>query len=184
VTGKIFIICLIAFLNLNSCWNTATSKPSEPIAVSSPSPIEKIERNEDGFSAKVKFLSDGDSFVVYQGEETLKVRIYGIDAPESHQELGKESRENLKKIIGRSEVFLIPKARDKFGRMIARVLVNEKDVGEMQILDGFAWAYRPEWNDLDYESAENEARANQKGLWSLSNPEEPWEWRKNHPRTN
>ncbi len=185
--GKLFIAGLIVLINLSSCWNLTNSKPDEPPPPTPnsipPSPTPTVQ-NDDGFLARVKFLSDGDSFVIFKAQETLKVRIYGIDAPEIHQKSGKESRDNLKKIIGRSQVFLIPKARDKFGRMVAQVLVDGQDIGQKQIQDGYAWAYRPEWNDLDYETAENEARTQQKGLWSASNPEEPWEWRLEHPRTN
>ncbi len=37
--------------------------------------------------AKVIGVADGDTITVLQGESQIKIRLYGIDCPESHQAL-------------------------------------------------------------------------------------------------
>ena len=39
----------------------------------------------------VQNVHDGDTFKLLENGQLIKVRIYGIDAPEANQEYGKES---------------------------------------------------------------------------------------------
>ena len=53
-----------------------------------------------GFSAKVVKVSDGDTITVLtQNKESIKVRLYGIDAPETKQDFGKASKQYLSSLI-------------------------------------------------------------------------------------
>ena len=74
--------------------------------------------------------------------------------------------------------------RDRYGRIVGKVMVEELDAGLAQITSGFAWHYKQyekEQSPVDrarYASAEVEARAQRAGLWQDKNPIPPWEFRR------
>ncbi len=55
-------------------------------------------------------IYDGDTIRVIRGNEELKIRFYGIDAPEKAQALGIESRDYLRSLIAFSQgqVYITP----------------------------------------------------------------------------
>jgi endonuclease YncB( thermonuclease family) len=135
--------------------------------------------------ATVETFADGDSFTVSRNGNAVRIRINAIDAPELHQEFGPESRENLVKLIGGSRVLIAPVDRDRYGRIVADVFVDEKNIGLSQIYDGFAWYFRVKSMRRDgYQAAEEQARGQNRGLWHSSQPQPPWEWRKEHQRND
>ena len=50
-------------------------------------------------SGKVIKVSDGDTITVLQDKRQIKVRLYGIDAPELKQPYGKKSKQFLSNLI-------------------------------------------------------------------------------------
>lgn len=98
---------------------------------------------------------DGDTFYL-NGE---KVRIAGIDAPETHPsrcpreaELGEAATERLHVLLnsGPLELTSIDRDRDRHGRLLRNVSVAGRDVGEMLIAEGVARPYggrRRSWCD-------------------------------------
>ncbi|WP_092194024.1 thermonuclease family protein [Desulfomicrobium norvegicum] len=56
------------------------------------------------WTGKVVVIADGDTITVLRdGREQVKIRLYGIDAPESGQAFGKASKRNLSAMVhGRS----------------------------------------------------------------------------------
>ncbi len=74
--------------------------------------------------------------------------------------------------------------RDRYGRIVGSVIVDGQDVNLVQVKTGMAWFYRYYQKELSaenrklYAQAEDEARANKKGLWQDKNPMPPWEWRR------
>lgn len=148
--------------------------------------VARDSRNEE-VQARVSHVADGDSFTIKREGKDVRVRINAVDAPELAQEFGKESRNNLTRLIANRDVLLVPKTYDKYGRMVADVFVGDKNVGLAQIEDGFAWDFRPNKNFVmpdGYEAAENRAKKESKGLWKSANPTPPWDWRKQNPRNN
>lgn len=73
--------------------------------------------------------------------------------------------------------------RDRYGRIIGKLIKDGQDINLLQIKDGFAWHYKyyqKEQSKLDrtlYSSAEIEARNKTIGLWSAT-AVPPWEYRK------
>lgn len=139
-------------------------------------------------TVNVKKVSDGDTItgLTAQGVK-LKVRLYGIDAPEtSHpnklgQPWGDEARSALDgKVMGKT-VTLDVKAVDRYKRIVAIVNIGDRDINREMVQDGHAWAYR---QHLDrpyasaYLSAEEQARSARRGIWQHGNPQPPWEFRK------
>ena len=89
---------------------------------------------------------DGDTF--YLGGD--KVRIAGIDAPETHPsrcvreaELGEAATASLRAMLGSGPITLsaIDRDRDHYGRLLRNVAVDGRDVGEALIAQGVARAY-------------------------------------------
>lgn len=133
------------------------------------------------WSAKVVGVSDGDTITVLrQGNEQVKVRLYGIDAPESSQPHGKASKANLSDMVFGKVVEIEPTDTDRYGRTVGRVIVGGVDANAEQIKAGYAWLYRQyckgslcsKWADL-----ESTAKASKAGLWADKSPMPPWEWR-------
>jgi endonuclease YncB( thermonuclease family) len=89
---------------------------------------------------------DGDTFWI--GGE--KVRIAGIDAPETHPsrceyeaKLGNAATEKLRALLNGGAVTMtaIDRDRDVYGRLLRNVAVNGQDVGEAMVSAGVAREY-------------------------------------------
>ncbi len=89
---------------------------------------------------------DGDTF--HLGGE--KVRIAGIDAPETHpsrcareDQLGSAATNRLHALLNAGEIRLLPidRDRDRHGRLLRDVEVGGQDVGELLIAEGLARPY-------------------------------------------
>lgn len=137
------------------------------------------------FHGRVDRVIDGDTIKVITEDTQLRVRIRGIDAPESDQEYGPEATLALTQLIDGRNVTLISEEVDQYGRMVASVAVSNQDVGLYMLENGFAWYYRaygaripPEWQDA-YREAETNAKGNRIGLWASNHGAiPPWSWRK------
>jgi endonuclease YncB( thermonuclease family)/methylphosphotriester-DNA--protein-cysteine methyltransferase len=133
---------------------------------------------------KVVKISDGDTITVLDKENKQhKIRFQGIDAPESKQEFGQASKENLSGMIFGKQVTVIWSKVDKYRRTVGKVLLDGRDINIEQIKAGLAWHYKkyadeqPPEDRITYAAAETEARAARRGLWQDPNPTPPGEWR-------
>jgi endonuclease YncB( thermonuclease family) len=87
---------------------------------------------------------DGDT-VWIAGE---KVRIAGIDAPETHEfkcaaeaELGKKAALRLQALLSSGRLTATPIDRDRYGRLLRNLAVDGRDVGKALIAEGLAREY-------------------------------------------
>jgi endonuclease YncB( thermonuclease family) len=89
---------------------------------------------------------DGDTFYL----NGTKVRIAGIDAPETHDyrcpselELGERAARQLQALLNSGSVTMtnIDRDRDTYGRLLRNVSVNGRDVGDSLIASGVARPY-------------------------------------------
>lgn len=131
------------------------------------------------FSGNVVGISDGDTITVLKGgREQVKIRIYGIDAPEEKQAFGERSKQELARLIFKKTIRYDEVDVDRYGRTIARVYIGDMDAGTEMVMRGFAWWYReyaPKESVL--RSAEAEARTARRGLWRDKDPTPPWGFR-------
>ena len=107
-----------------------------------------------------------------------KIRLYGIDAPESHQAFGQKSKHHLSSLVFGKDVRVAYTKRDKYGRILGTVYVDGKDVNLEMIRAGLAWHYKRFDSTPAYAAAELEARQNRRGLWQDRNPTNPHLFRK------
>jgi micrococcal nuclease len=159
-----------------------------PLAIQAKEPI----RTEEGV---VKKVADGDTVTVVTDDGTkLKIRLYGIDAPETTkmnhrtgvvskpgQPYGEEAYRALEsKVLGKKVTVKIMDI-DRYKRSVAVVYLNSRDINREIVKEGYAWAYREYLKGpyaSEYIEAENEARSKHLGLWQQANPMPPWEFRK------
>lgn len=130
-------------------------------------------------------VTDGDTITLLdQNRQQHKIRLSGIDAPESSQAFGQASKRNLSKMVFDHEVVADCRKTDKYRRQVCKVIVGGVDANIEQIKSGLAWWYRkyakeqPPSERNDYEAAEEAAKSGGKGLWSDTNPIPPWDWRR------
>lgn len=134
-------------------------------------------------SGKVIHISDGDTVhLLTPDKKTHKIRLNDIDAPESKQAFGNKSKENLKKYIYQKNVVVEYKNKDRYGRILGTIYLNNKDINLQQVKDGYAWVYRQYSKKSEYYKAEETARKMRIGLWTDKNPIEPKEFRKMNRR--
>jgi endonuclease YncB( thermonuclease family) len=134
---------------------------------------------------KVVAIADGDTLTVLDAAKNQhKIRLSGIDAPEKRQPFGSRSKENLSRLAFDKEVMVDWQKRDRFNRIVGKVLVNGQDVNIEQIKAGVAWHFKryegeqPLADRLAYAQAESEARASRRGIWREPQPVAPWEFRR------
>jgi endonuclease YncB( thermonuclease family) len=151
-------------------------------------PIRTIE----GVVTKV---SDGDTINVTDSLGTkVKVRLYGIDAPETEksnkrtghiskpgQPYGEEAYQALRSMVYRKVVKLDIMAIDRYKRSVGIVWLDGKNINKEMVAQGYAWAYR-QYLDRphasEYIELEEQARDKKLGLWEQRNPRPPWKFRK------
>ncbi len=136
--------------------------------------------------------ADGDSFELRDGQNrTVRVRLYGVDAPESRQAFGKDSREHLLRLIKDRPLRLKTMYLDNYKRAVSLVYlcdrngIDELSVNQRQVQAGMAWVYDYFCtSDIckTWKLEEAMARKQKLGLWQDSNPTPPWKWRKSHKR--
>ena len=139
-------------------------------------------------TGRVVAVADGDTLTVLDGTRLQhRVRLNGIDAPESGQPFGQASKRNLVNLVFGKTVSIETKKTDRYGRAVGLVTYDGQDVNLAQLKAGLAWFYRQYAGELDtdrraaYERAEREAREARRGLWADPAPVAPWEYR--HPET-
>ena len=133
------------------------------------------------FSAKVAVVLDGDTVMVQRKSGLVKIRLAEIDAPEKAQAFGETSRRSLSDMVLGKQVKVSSQAVDKYGRIVAHLGLNGLDVNAEQIRRGMAWEYSHFHGNKELVALQEEAKQVPLGLWALSDPMPPWEWRKLHP---
>jgi len=127
---------------------------------------------------KVVRIVDGDTIDILVNRRTLRIRFYGIDAPERGQPYATQARRQLGDWIAGQQVRAVIVDRDRYGRAVARVQHQGKEISEQMVRFGLAWWYRHHApHDRRLQSFEQEARRARRGLW-LQPAVPPWEWRK------
>ena len=130
------------------------------------------------FTGRVVKVGDGDTLTVLVNKRQFKVRLDGIDAPETGQAFSKRSQQSLANICAAKTARVEDRGKDHYGRTIGRVTCAGVDANSEQLRRGMAWVftrYVPMGSPL-YE-LEAYARLRQLGLWADARPVAPWEWR-------
>lgn len=183
------ILTLCTLILLSACAHTA---PSSSIVVP-PAPAQAAQSTATRGQApairilegKVVGVADGDTITVLGADNRqTRIRLQGIDAPESRQAFGQASKQNLSDLIFGRQVVVEYEKTDRYGRTLGKVLTGGHDVNLEQVKAGLAWHYKyyqDEQSPNDrrlYADAETEARSARRGLWAEPGPIPPWDFRR------
>ncbi|MBL1875120.1 nuclease, partial [Klebsiella pneumoniae] len=91
---------------------------------------------------KVVRAIDGDTVQVYDGATNTRVRLYGIDAPESKQAFGQKAKQAMTQMAANKVVVIEDHGQDVYGRMLGTLYLNNQDLNAVMVAEGMAWAYR------------------------------------------
>jgi endonuclease YncB( thermonuclease family) len=142
------------------------------------------QTHADSLDGKVVRILDGDTVEVLDARKrTHRVRLAGIDAPESKQPFGAKAKRALSSRVGGKTLTVDWHKRDRYDRLVGKLMFDGADVNLALVRAGYAWWYREyagEQSPSDrrlYEAAEKAARRDGVGLWSDPRPIAPWDWR-------
>ena len=129
---------------------------------------------------KVVRISDGDTVTIETDNGTrVKIRLNGIDAPESGQEFGKESRAKIVELIDGKDVSVKTHSHDRYNRVLGEIFLDGRNINLTMVQEGCAWHYvKYSPNDKELAKAQQQAMEAKKGLWANPNAVPPWEYRK------
>lgn len=147
---------------------------SEPETNLSRMDLKIFQDNKTGaimFVGRPTKITDGDTIVL---ADSIKIRMFGIDAPESHQHCtdengakyacGEMATQHMRDIIGAGRVKCVLRTNDRYGRYIMTCYKPDgTDIHAQMVRDGYAVVstYDPDV----YLSAESDARENKRGIW-------------------
>lgn len=130
-------------------------------------------------------VTDGDTVTLLDERHTLhKIRLAGIDAPESAMPYGNHATLYLVALVFGKTVEAVTYKQDRYGRTVATLMLGEQDVNLAMLQAGLAWHYKhyakeqPAAQAQAYAQAEELARTRNLALWQDSDPSAPWDWRK------
>jgi endonuclease YncB( thermonuclease family) len=97
----------------------------------------------DTLTGRVVRVIDGDTIVVLDPSNAQhKIRLTGIDAPERKQAFGSKSKEYLPDSVAGKFVVVEYNKRDRYQRILGKVLLGDEDLNLEQIRAGLAWHYK------------------------------------------
>lgn len=129
-------------------------------------------------AGSVEYVYDGDTISLDTTHGRLRVRLAGIDAPESNQPGGSAATAALRALVHGRTVTVHNTEHDDYGRIVGRIYLGDLDVSREMVHRGHAWVYRRYTRDGTLYQAEREAQSAGRGLWRASSPTPPWEWRR------
>lgn len=136
-------------------------------------------------TGKVVRVADGDTVTIQTpGNQELRIRFQGIDAPERSQAFGRKSGAYLHSLIYGKTIRVEAEKTDQHGRTVGRVWLDDpqtggsQDVEEAMLLAGLAWHYAYFNHEKKLADAQRQAQAAKRGLWSQPDPLPPWKWRR------
>jgi micrococcal nuclease len=134
-------------------------------------------------TAKVIRVYNGDTITVEAQGKKIRIRLYGIDAPESGQDGNVAAKRFLRRLVLEHPVEIKVMDNDQLNQIFAVVIREGKEssVNAAIVANGYAWVNPdqcktdecPKWEDI-----ESQARALKLGIWSDYNLVPPWEFRK------
>ncbi len=132
---------------------------------------------------RAESVLDGDTVDFDCPSGLLRVRLWGIDAPELGQTpWGDRSARRLGVLIGRSAVVVRTLEVGVYGRAVGTVHKAGQDIGLTLVSEGWATVRTRYVRDEIYRNARRDARRRSVGIWSQPGlHQRPWEWRRLNP---
>lgn len=138
--------------------------------------------NAASLFGKVIEVNSGDVITIFNLNRPVRVRLLGVDAPETEQAFGEVAKKHLTDLVYGKSVLVEYSGIDGDHSLNGRVLLEGADVGAQMIRDGAAWVDPSNQHRLSvadrevYQESEAAARNERRGLWQQENPVAPWEF--------
>ena len=126
---------------------------------------------------------DGDTVILMRGEKRLRVRLVGIDAPESSQRsldfipIGYNSKKFLENLILNKRVWFISQGKGYYGRDLGEIVLGKRSVNLLMLRKGQAVSYYGN-TESRFAQAEYMAKLKRLGIWETEGFLAPWKFRK------
>lgn len=126
-------------------------------------------------------MIDGDTLEIHGS----RIRVFGIDAPESDQlcrneeselyRCGQKTSNALFDYIDRRPVECVEVDRDRYKRAVSVCSVGGTDIADWPVRNGLALDW-PQYSQGGYSEAQAEAKRERRGMW-IGSFKEPWNYR-------
>jgi len=121
--------------------------------------------------ARVTRIIDGDTYEVLVGGQTVRVRLLGVDAPESGQPFGPQASDSARAVLQSRVVRLRRVSTDLYGRTLGNLVLPSFSarpavrLDSLLVVRGWAWAFDPDHSRALRETQQAAAQASRRGLW-------------------
>lgn len=171
----------------------AAAPETEPEPEPEPTPVAEEEpagrdmpEPAETWTGTVVGVTDADRIEVRRDGEVVKLRVYGVDAPERRQAFGPLARRTAARMVMGRQVTVHVLDLEKYdhqARTVAEVITPEgESLAEALVRDGLAWWYERYVSGDELLAALQEgARADGRGLWADAYAVAPWDFRDGKP---
>lgn len=159
--------------------------------------IEEIKESNIVFQKHQTFsvikVYDGDTIQVKKFDLKFKIRLVGIDSPETgfrtqkSQPFAREAKSYLKSLLENKKVRIVSYGTGSYNRQLAEVFLGHKNINIEMIKAGLAEVYtgrKPaKLDSRQYLIEESRARSARKGIWARGTAyKSPKQWRKENTK--
>jgi micrococcal nuclease len=174
---KFFAMFYIASYSINTL--------AKAINIATNSTTSTSNSNSSIWHGTVIHVTDGDTLRVRplgsnSTSDSVRIRIDGIDAPESCQRHGLQSTLALKKLLLSKQITVVNKQFDDYGRDVAKITLDGVDIGAWMVKHGHAWSYHYKFSDGPYGVEEKTAIKEKLGLFADASAVNPKIFRREH----
>ena len=107
-----------------------------------------LSAQAETLEGKVVKIADGDTLTILaSSSQQIKVRLAGIDTPERKQPFGNRAKQALAKLAFQKQALIEAETKDRYGRTVGVVFVDDLNVNHELVKQGMAWVYRKYTND-------------------------------------
>jgi micrococcal nuclease len=93
----------------------------------------------EDFSGRVVAVTDGDTIRVLRNRREVRVRLYGVDAPESKQPFGSRAKQFTSGLVFGKAVTVRVRDVDRYGRTVGEVILPDgRNLNQEIVKAGFA----------------------------------------------
>lgn len=124
-----------------------------------------INASQAQTQARVIRVKDGDTYVVNVKGKPTSIRLNNVDAPEMNQAWGIKSAKQVSNLILGKTVTYTQTGTDRYGRILADVIVNGISLDEHLVKKGWAWVYTKYNTNTELLNLQTAAIGDGLGLW-------------------